>query len=248
MLHVTFSNAEELTSVVNAIATFIEEATFYFTPEGLRLRSMDPSHIALINLEWPNTAFEKYVCDQEYKVSVRMEDLQTILKAVEKKDKVEITLGEENILHLKLYDGYKREFKIHLIEGEEGESRLPKVPFTTSAKITVKSLKKILQDISRISDQVTIISDPEKLLFNGKSEKGELSITLERGSGELIELNVKESAQATYSVEYLLDFVKAVKLATYAGLDFASKMPIRLDFSMEESGIKLEFYLAPRVE
>lgn len=248
MLQVISSNAEEWYSIINAVATLIEEATFYFTPEGLRLRSMDPSHIALINLEWPNTAFEKYVCDQEHKISVRIEDLQMILKRAEKKDKVEVVLGEENTLYFKLHNEYKREFRIHLIEGEEGESRLPKVPFTTSARMTSKTLKKILSDVSTISDQVTIASDPEKLLFRGKSELGEVSITLERGSAELIELKVKESAEATYSVEYLLDFVKAVKVANYVGLDFASKMPIKLDFSVEESGIKLEFYLAPRVE
>ena len=50
MLQVISPRAEEWRSIVKAIATLIEEASFEFSPEGIKLRSMDPSHIALVNL------------------------------------------------------------------------------------------------------------------------------------------------------------------------------------------------------
>ncbi|RLG59190.1 proliferating cell nuclear antigen (pcna) [Candidatus Geothermarchaeota archaeon] len=248
MLQVISPRAEEWRSIVKAIATLIEEASFEFSPEGIKLRSMDPSHIALVNLEWPNTAFEKYVCDQQYLLTVRIEELEKVMKRAEKKDRVEISLGEGDTLKFKLYNGYKREFTVHLIEGEEAQTPLPKVPFTTTAKLSIKTLKKVLSDVSVVSDQVTIKSELDKLLFTGSSELGEASIILERDSPDLLDLAVKEAAEATYSVEYLLSFVKAMSAADYVTIEFASKMPIKLDFLLEEGGVKLQFYLAPRVE
>jgi proliferating cell nuclear antigen len=248
MLQAIYPKSEEWKSVVNAVATLIEEANFEFTPEGIKLRSMDPSHIALINLEWPNNTFEKYVCDQEYLISIRIEDLQKVMKRAEKKDKVELTLGEENTLLFRLYNGYRREFLIHLIEGEVGQTPLPKVPFSITARLLTKTIKKVLTDISVVSDQVSIKAEESKLVFSGSSELGKASITIEKDSPDLIELSVKEPGEATYSIEYLLNFVKAVSTSNYVTLDFASKMPIRLDFSLSEGGIKLQFYLAPRIE
>jgi proliferating cell nuclear antigen len=43
--------------------TIIDEALFDAGPQGITFRSMDPSHIALIDINWPSSAFEKYHCD-----------------------------------------------------------------------------------------------------------------------------------------------------------------------------------------
>ena len=38
--------------------TIVDEASFEAGPTGLRFRSMDPSHVAPVDLSWPNSAFE----------------------------------------------------------------------------------------------------------------------------------------------------------------------------------------------
>ena len=36
---------------------------------------MDPSHVALIDISWPNSAFEKYECDSDIKFGVRIDEM-----------------------------------------------------------------------------------------------------------------------------------------------------------------------------
>ena len=43
-----------------AISTLIEEADFNAAPEGIKLRSMDPSHVAMVDFEWNKSAFQEY--------------------------------------------------------------------------------------------------------------------------------------------------------------------------------------------
>ena len=58
------NSANEWKIIVNAIAVLVEEASFEATPEGIEFRGMDPSHVAMIDLNWPNASFEKYECDK----------------------------------------------------------------------------------------------------------------------------------------------------------------------------------------
>ena len=54
------NTSNEWKAVISAITTLVEEATFEATVEGISFRGMDPSHVALIDISWPNSAFEKY--------------------------------------------------------------------------------------------------------------------------------------------------------------------------------------------
>ena len=68
------SGSEEWKAVISAISTLVEEATFEATVEGISFRGMDPSHVALIDISWPNTAFERYECDGDIKFGVRIDE------------------------------------------------------------------------------------------------------------------------------------------------------------------------------
>lgn len=241
-------SAEEWRSVSQAISTLIEEASFEATPEGLNLRAMDPSHIALVDLRWPGAAFEKYSCDQSHTLTVRVEDLLKVMRRAEGNDKVEVRLGEENMLEFKLYDGYAREFEVHLVETQYAQSPLPKVPINISVKLTTKVLRKILSDIQTISDHISIKAESDKLVFTGKSEVGRASVTLTKDNSDVLELNVKEPGESTYSIEYLINFAKAISNADTVTVSFSAKMPIKLEFPLSQQGAAINFYLAPRVD
>ena len=67
------NGADEWKAIISAISTLVEEATFEATVEGISFRGMDPSHVALIDINWPNSAFEKYNCDSDIKFGVRID-------------------------------------------------------------------------------------------------------------------------------------------------------------------------------
>jgi len=240
------STSGEWKVVSSTVSTLVEEATFEASSEGITFRAMDPSHVALIDLSWPKSAFEKYECDKPFKFSIKIEDFVKLIKRADVKDSIEITTADE-MLVLRIFDGYKREFLLHLIESTYGPTPLPKLSFNVKATIAERAFDRILSDISAISDHMTIEASKDRLIFSGKSDIGSGSVTLEKVSEDLKELEVKEESKATYNMEYLSNIIKATASDTVL-LEYSSKMPIRLELKLSDLGGKIHFYLAPRIE
>jgi len=240
------STSGEWKVVSSAVSTLVEEATFEASPEGITFRAMDPSHVALVDLSWPKSVFEKYECDKPFKFSIKIEDFVKLIKRADVKDSIEITTADE-MLVLRILDGYRREFLLHLIESTYGPTPLPKLSFNVKATIAERAFERILSDISAISDHMTIEASKDRLIFSGKSDIGSGSVTLEKVSEDLKELEAKEESKATYNMEYLSNIIKATASDTVL-LEYSSKMPIRLELKLSDLGGRIHFYLAPRIE
>jgi proliferating cell nuclear antigen len=238
--------SDEWKAVISAISTLVEEATFEATGEGIAFRGMDPSHVALIDIAWPNSAFEKYACDQDIKFGVRIDEFSKLIKRADKKESIEISITEENLLLVVI--GKNKKYKMRLIESSATDTPLPKITYNAKIGVTSTEFDKILGDIQVVSEYLSIIATPTKEEFSGRGDSGEAVVTLEKGMSEMPELEVKEDSTATYSLEYLNSIVKAV--GTVAGTvicEYSSKMPLRLEFKVANIG-RIHFYLAPRVE
>jgi proliferating cell nuclear antigen len=242
--------AEEWKAVASAIFTLVEEATFDATPEGITFRAMDPSHVALIDVLWPASAFEKFWCHNETKFGVRMDEFSKLIERADKNDSIVITIPQDgNPMTLNILStGYKREYKIRLLESTAGSTPLPKLNFDAKIAMTSATFDKILNDIQVVSDYISIESYSEQAVFKGHGDSGDATITLEPGSEGLEELNVKNESKATYSLEYLRNIVKAIKSSVRSiRCEYSSKMPLRLEFQVANVG-RVHFFLAPRVE
>ena len=239
---------EEWKTINSAISTLVDEATFEATSEGISFRGMDPSHVALIDIFWPNTAFDSYECDSELKFGVRISEFSKLIKRTDRKDELEVSIIDQDVLRIKTSGSYKREYKMRLIESSSGSTPLPKLSFNSKLVITLPSFVKILSVIEVVSEYVEIESYPEKIEFVGKSDTGEAVVTMEPNSEGLEEINVKEESKATYSLDYLLKIVKSVStVGVAAAIEYSTKMPIRLEFRIANIG-RIHFYLAPRVQ
>jgi proliferating cell nuclear antigen len=238
----------EWKAVASAVKTLVEEATFDATSEGITFRAMDPSHVALVDLAWPVTAWEKYECEKPFKFSLRVEDLVKLIGRSETKDSVEMSSTEEDAISVKFTNGYKREFTIHLIESTGGTAPLPKLEFDTKVTLTKTIFEKVLSDISVVSDQVTLLATKDKLTFSGKSDVGKADVSLEKNDADVLELQVGSESKATYSIDYLSNIIRAAGGAADTVLcNFSTKKPILLEFKLNEVGARIHFFLAPRV-
>ncbi|MEW5841008.1 MAG: proliferating cell nuclear antigen (pcna) [Thermoproteota archaeon] len=240
---------EEWKAVASAISTLVDEATFEATAEGISFRGMDPSHIALIDIYWPSHAFEKYECDSVVKFGIRVDEFSKLVKRADKKDTVEVSLGDnDSMLHVRMQNGYRREYKTRLIESSASSTPLPKLNFNSKAVLTAVAFDKVLSDVQVVSEFISIESKSGRIDFAGRGDSGEASITLEAGNEGLEELAVKEDSKATYSLDYLSKITKAVMaMGGSVAAEYSTKMPLRLEFKIANVG-RIHFYLAPRVQ
>lgn len=242
------ASSVEWKAISSAIKTLVEEATFEVSGEGLVFRAMDPSHIALVDLLYPNVAFERFECDKPTKFTIRVEDFVKLIGRSDAKDSVEITSNEDDALTLRLMNGYKREFKVHLIETTPGAAPLPKLDLDVKISMSKAVFEKVLGDISVVADQVMISSLKEGVSFSGKSDVGAANIQLDKGGPDVLDLQVKVEAKASYNIDYLLGISKAVGSSSdTVVVEYSSKKPARLEFRLNEQGARIFYFLAPRI-
>jgi proliferating cell nuclear antigen len=249
MFKLKVSDAKLLRDMANAISILVDEATFKIEPDGLKLRAMDPSRVAMIDFEWPKTIFEEYDAQEPSKICINISELLKLLKRAGKDESVELLFDNKTgRLQVKIAGKYSRKFTMPTLEASEEEVPTPKIAFNVKAKTTTQGLSQAIEDAQLVSDHVRIEAEPEKLTLSASGDLMGATITIPKGSDTLLDLEAKETSKATFSLSYLSEIIKAASATSeIATLEFSTDMPIRIDFQQLKEG-KLTFFLAPRIE
>ncbi len=244
----TINDARVWRNLLAAISTLIEETDFNAAPEGIKLRSMDPSHVAMVDFEWNKSAFEEYSCLQPTKIRLNVSDIVKKLRGAGS-DRLEIAYDETTRkLNMVIKGKWKTTFTLPTLDPGDEEVPTPKIAFNTKIKMVSSSFKEIIDQIQTVSDNVRLESAQEKFTAEAVTELSGAKIELEKGSDVLLELDVKEPCKATYNLNYLSEISKAGAMASeLVTLEFSTNMPVKLEYEMPQQG-KLLYYLAPRIE
>jgi proliferating cell nuclear antigen len=249
MFKLKVSNSKLLRDMISAISILVDEATFRIEPEGIKLRAMDPSRVAMVDFEWPKSVFDEYVNTEPTKMCINVSELLKLLKRAGKNESVELSLDEQTgKLKITILGKYTRVFQMPTLEISEEEVPTPKLTFNVKAKVTTDGIRDAITDAELVSDHVRFEADPEKLVMRASGDLMGATIELKKGSDALLDLEVTEPAKATFSLSYLSEIIKTGGASSdIATLEFSTDMPIKIDFQQSQEG-KLTFYLAPRIE
>jgi proliferating cell nuclear antigen len=243
------ADAKLFKDMLGAISTLIDEATFNLTSDGIKLRAMDPSRVAMVDFEWPKTVFDEYTCSEAMKICINISEMLKLLRRTGKDDSAALSLDEkDNRLKLAITGTYSRTFNMPTLEALDEEVPTPKVTYNVRVKTTTGGLRKAIDDASLVSDHVQIEANTEKVVLTATGDIMGATIEFETGKEVLLDLEAKEQSKATFSLSYLSEIIKAASATSeIVTLEFSTDMPIKLDFHQEKEG-KLVFYLAPRIE
>lgn len=239
---------DRLFSMLQAVAAITDEPTFVFTKDGVSVRAMDPSRVAMIDWKLGKDAFEDYKLeDPTEKVTVNLTELMKILRRSRKEDVVTLTTEFVDGLHITIAGKYLKNFKMSILEPLEEETPIPKVTFNADAKMTVSGLASAIEDARMVSDHVRVIVDANKVDLIAAGDLMQAEVNLKQGDDVLLQTQIKEQAKSTYSLSYLVDMMKAAKTAEIVTLSLSTDLPLRLEFDLDFQG-KITYYLAPRIE
>ena len=249
MFKIVIPDSKVWKNLMSAISALVEEATFDITPEGLKLRAMDPSHVAMVDFGYPSSAFQEYACSEPSKLCIDISDLLKLMRRVESGEQIELSKDpEKNKLVTKLLGKYKRRFSLPLLQPSTTEPPTPKLTFDTKITLDGDCLNDAIADISTVSEQVKIEADPEKLVLSGGGETGDVVVEFEKNNEAITEFQVSTQVKAIYGINFLNDMIKAgtatSKLLT---IELSSEKPIKICFLLPSDGV-LIYYLAPRLE
>lgn len=249
MISAKMADSKLWKTCVSAIASLIDEAAFKLTPEGIRMRAMDPSHVALVDFELPSTTFVEYDVKQPTVLGIDMVEMTKIMARAKAEDEFTMELDEErNRLGLTFKSASTRRFSLPLIDISEAELPEPKLQFTAAAEVSAGVIQDGLRDAEIVGDNVRFELTDEGFSMHTESDTGTTELKLRKGDPGLLKLSVKQPAKAMFNIKYLVDMTKAASSTDVITINLGSNLPIQLDFPIAEGKGRLRFLLAPRIE
>jgi proliferating cell nuclear antigen len=239
-------NGRALKGFLSAASVVVDEATFQLSPEGVWLRALDPSKVAMVELELPKSAFEEYECSEVAKLCINLGQLLKVLKRNVRDEAVELKVEAEK-LKVTLTGRCVRSFTMPTLQPTEEEPSEIKAQLTVKAVVDVEALRQAIEDAELAGGEtVTVHADGDKLAFNATGAVTNAVIEFEKGSDALISLEAAQPAEAAYALNHLAGIVKeASTLSEVVSLEFAIEMPLKMEIQRDG---RLTFYLAPRIE
>lgn len=246
MFEAVLSDATMFKRCIDAISTLIDEGEFIANEEGLMLRAMDPSQIAMVDFKLPKSTFEKFSSNTN-KIGLNIDDLSILMGRVRAGEKLEMKLDEEKARLVLIFKGHStRKFSIPLLDLGGGIPNEPKLEFESVVKLNGAFFKEALKDTQLVSSHVVLHAKPDVFVIKAQGDKGDVEIETKKDSKQIIEYKVESESRAMFPLDYLNDLLKSVDSSTNVTLSLSTNKPLKMDYKIGEA--KITYYLAPRIE
>jgi len=241
------SNVGEWKAILNAIGDIVEEAMFVVNTDGISFRGMDPAHVALLDITFPKSSFDHFESQTSF-FGIRTDDLKTIFNTAANTDIVELKIEDEGFIKVSVTGSLNMEYNLRLIQKQEVNTPIPKIECNAKVSLEPNTLSRIILNIERISEYLTINCNQKGLEFSGQSDIGNGKISLDKESTDLIKHELSQDSLAEYSLEYMGKIIRSIgKASKIVNMEYADKKLLHLLFEMP-SNAKAEYYLAPRIK
>lgn len=236
--------ADILKEVVELSSCIVEEVKLSFKKDHLSLRAVDPSHVAMIELNLSKNAFEEFKTSEQ-DIGVNLNKMKDMLRVVSSEEMF-IWGWESKRNRILLQVGNLKRSMLPVDLGGMTDPRVPDLTLPSKVTVDMNELKKGIRAAESISDHVAFIISPEdfRMEAEGDTEKMELAMTRTAG---ITDITAPGQMKSLYPLDYLTAMVKAIA-APYVTILMANDYPARIEFQIGGGVGDGAYLLAPRIE
>jgi len=245
MFEIEVEDASFWKDCVEAIVNLIDEGVLEIKPEGISLKAMDPSQIAMVSFSVPSKSFVTFKAEASEKVGLNFDNLAKILARTRGKERLRMA-REENRLDLEFTGTSKRSFKIPLLDLSAGPQKEPKIDYDAVVKINGSQFKEMLRDASLISSHLALEATETGFFVEARGDAADMKVESDKAAKMISEMTVKKPARATFPLQFLDDIAKACPSDAQITLHLKTNAPIKVEYQIGDAS--LIYYLAPRIE
>lgn len=244
-------NAEYFADLIKAISAVVEEGTFVVDESSIKMVSMDPAHISLVDFELDRSVAEEYVCSEPMNITVSITELLKFLKRSKKGENITISYESDKkkltIILSDVASSKERSFTMNALEPVVSRTAVPNLTFEAAARVNTDALADAIEDSSLVSDYVKFSINPDAVTLSAKGEVGTVQIKLSKTGATVYEIKADKEVWANFSINYIEKIIKAAKiLSEELTIELSTNKPIRFSFPIPSG--RLGYLVAPRIE
>jgi len=236
--------SEVLKGIIDVTSPLVNEVKFNINPKGINLRAVDPAHVAMVDLEVKNGAFEEFKAN-EMELGIDMDKFASIMRLSSAGDMVSLEYDEDsNRLIVKIGNLVR---KMGLIDtAGMPDPKMPNLNLPAKVVIKASELNQGVRASEAVSDHLalTVNKDDFELFAEGDTD----TVNLKLPKDLLIELNTNSKCKSLFSIDYFCNMIKSVKGEDPVTIMIGNDNPIRVEFNIADSKGHVTYLLAPRIE
>ena len=245
-MRLTLAEPKYLKESISVISELVTEAKLKITSDKIELVAMDPANVAMIIFKLLSSCFVEYKLSEPVEIGINLNNLKQILRRAKSNDAVTLELSDGK-LDITLKSNTTRRFSLPIIELDDKEQKVPELSFPVIIETSTEILNEAVEDISIVSDAISLIAEPNKLIVKGEGDFSKANIEIPADSITTISNDEPDPVKSKYSLEYLKKMIGGSKISDKVTIMFDRDYPLRLDYKVIDK-VQLSFILAPRVE
>jgi len=236
--------SDVLKGIIDVTSPLVNEVKFNITQKGISLRAVDPAHVAMVDLQINDKAFEEYKAD-DMELGVDMDKLGSIMRLASSGDIVSIEYDEEsNKLIVKIGNLVR---KMGLIDtAGMPDPKMPNLNLPAKVVLKASELTQGVRASEAVSDHLALTVNKENFELFAEGDTDTVNLKLPKDL--LIELNTNSKCKSLFSIDYFSNMIKPVKGEDPITIMIGNDNPIKVEFDIAENKGHVTYLLAPRIE
>lgn len=245
-------NSKILKTIIETLASIIDEAKFKITPKEFTVEAMDPNRICLLKLTIKKGDFDEYHCPEVLYIGLNLDDFDKILKRSTANDSIEISFKEdEQKIKIKMKrpeSSRIRTFSLALLDIDIEDvpiENLLNIEYPSKWAMDPDFINEAIKDAEIYSEILNMSALEEQgLNFSSSGQIGEMNYEIDLE--DLSEPDINGTNKGAYSLTFLKAILKISAITEKLEISLKSDHPLKMIFDLLEGGV-LQYFLAPRV-
>lgn len=238
--------------LVEALKELLTDTCLEFDETGIKIISMDTSHIVLVHLKLDATKFEYYHCEKKITIGVNMLNLHKLIKTINSNDTLTLFMDAHDLNHLgiKIENGEKNTkttYKLNLLDLDHPQIQIDPAVFNSVITLPSSDFQKICRDMHNLAGFVDIKNYNNQLIFSCKGDFCSQETILSDNDNGTHHISGKsnEIVQGIFNLKYLVLFTKCTSLCNTVELYLKNDYPLIIKYFVASLG-EIKLCLAPQ--
>ena len=237
--------------LMEAMKELLTDTSIEFDETGMKIISMDNSHVVLVHLKLDASKFEHYHCDGRIVIGVNMLNMYKLIRAINSNDILTLFIDSEDINHLgiKIENGEKNTkttYKLNLLDLDNQKITIDSADFNSVITLPSVDFQKICRDMNNIAEYVEIKNIDTQLILSCKGDfcSQETIIADAENGSAISSKNSDEIVQGIFNLKYLVLFTKCTNLCNTVEMYLKNDYPLLIKYTVASLG-EIKLALAP---
>lgn len=239
--------------LIEALKEILTDTVIEFTPENIKICTMDSSHVILVHLKLEASKFEYYFCESKKLIGINILNLNKIIKTINNNDTLTMYMHADDCNHLCIKienndKNTKRITKLNLLDLENTNFDIPAAVFNSVITLPSNDFQKICRDVHNLSEFVEIKNVHNKLIISCSGDFCSQEIIISDSDKKRMDKSndhAQEIFQGVFNVKYLVLFTKCTNLSNTVELYLKNDYPLIIQYTVGSLG-SVKLCLAPQ--